>query len=564
MDIERNINTTSNISEAKALGNGSEIVLGKQNKGGLVTTVEGVLCALKHERYRLNGLQTGDYTYSDLVPVCYRISPLPSYKETNQIVTQWLDHLRQGEIPEHATVGVEVEATCYDKFSNLVTPYNDTFPADSYNHPELLSFTLETATTGNYSDLPRTPIEIAVAVSGSILRGYQIVESKDLNLVYSSTAEAGDANVATITPHPYLLTFAPLIAQMTLDHLERIPSETLQIYEGANVDIVGQMREGTLNWPVNALHVHTGVPQIEGLVDPRAAHACGLLRLTEFSKIFSFMLYNTRHLYGTEVDVKDVRSILRRLILSSHDGIIPQNTEALVQDAVSQLQEGRIHSLPRYPETGQHDRMRLRMDGTKKTVESIDAPMNPDLRLVLTWTYLNQIMNIIGLDALSETQGQESKVIPYLESLWGNIFGIIPTLGPGSSYEQDLFFNQDGYEAKSPLNGQSFRDLLVKAIAIVKSYANKYPVICLQSNLITHIIQKSLEHALPGITLSQYLGVENGTYIPNGLNRGLITEYKHQDPNEIVHIQSEATKLQAKVLAKVRDEKDLNNFIGII
>ena len=60
------------------------------------------------------------------------------------------------------------------------------------------------------------------------------------------------------------------------------------------------------------------------------------------------------------------------------------------------------------------------------------------------------------------------------------------------------------------------------------------------------------------------MGVENGTYIPNGLNRGLITEYKHQDPNEIVHIQSEATKLQAKVLAKVRDEKDLNNFIGII
>ena len=559
MDNEKRPSRPS-ISEAKAVGNG-ESILGNQDMGGLVLTPDGQLYALKHRRFRLNG-QPGDYTDSDLVPVCYRIDPLPTREETTQTVTSWLDRLRSGEVPEHATVGVEVEASCYDENGNLISPYSYDFPADTYDHPELLSFTLETATKENGSGLPKTPVEVAQAISEAVLDGYNISQTKGLLLAYTSVPEAGDGKSASITPHPYLITFAPLIAQFTLDGLDEVPSETLSLYEKSNVDVIGQMREGTLNWPVNALHVHTGVPQTEGLADPRAAHACGLIRHSEFSKVLSLMLYNTRHLYGTEVGGKDVRSIARRLIVSSHDATIPQDTETLINEAIEQLRVGRIHSLPRYPDTGQHDRMRLRMDGNKKTIESIEAPMNPDLRLVLAWTYANQLKDVIALDALKRVAGDASYVIPYLQKRWGNIFQVIPTMGPTSSYSQDLEFNKRGYEALSPM-GPAYKDLLSGTKGIFKQYAIEYPALRLQAEIVGWAIDKQREVPVSGTTLTQYFGVENGIYRPNGLNRGLVTDYKYGDPLAIVRVQSEATKLQALALSQVKDEKALRKFMGM-
>src|SRR3989344_4165824 len=562
MGAERSIQINS-ISEAKALGNGGEIALGNQEEGGLVVSPEGTLYALKHRRFRLNGRKPADYTSSDLVPVCYRIDPLPSGEETRQTVTAWLESLRKGEIPEHATVGVEVEATCYDRNYKLLSPYNDTFPAQTYNHPELHSFTLETATSENSSCLPKTPVETVRAIANAVLDGYKIVKPRGGQLAYSSVAEAGDGNNASTTPHPYLITFAPLIAQFTLDNINTVPPETLEMYERPYIDVVGQMQKGVLNWPVNALHVHTGVPQIEGLADPRAAHACGLVKLTEFSKVLSLMLYNTRHLYGVELGGKDVRSIVRRLIVSSHDATIPQDTETLVQKALQQLREGKIHSLPRYPDTGQHDRMRLRMDGNKKTVESIDAPMNSDLRLVLFWVFANQLKDIIALDALEAVGGDTSQVILYLKQKWGEIFQVIPTMGANSSYEQDIEFNQLGYDGKSSLRGIPFAKVLRDVKIIITHYGDIYPAVAFEAEGIIKTIDRQLTPPTHGITLQQYLGVETGVYMPNGLNNGLVTDYKYTDPKLIVNIQSAATRLQAEALSKMTDEKDLKGFLGI-
>ena len=51
--------------------------------------------------------------------------------------------------------------------------------------------------------------------------------------------------------------------------------------------------------------------------------------------------------------------------------------------------------------------------------------------------------------------------------------------------------------------------------------------------------------------------------MPNGLNNGLVTDYKYTDPKLIVNIQSAATRLQAEALSKMTDEKDLKGFLGI-
>ena len=58
-------------------------------------------------------------------------------------------------------------------------------------------------------------------------------------------------------------------------------------------------------------------------------------------------------------------------------------------------------------------------------------------------------------------------------------------------------------------------------------------------------------------------GVEKGTYQANGLNCGLVTDYKDANPVELVSIQTEATRLQAEALTKIKDEKDYREFMGI-
>lgn len=553
------------ISSAKAVNSTIETIIGNQNEGAIVKAQDGTLYALKHSRYRFapnNGLKDGDYRKSDLVPISYRIDPLPTHEETITTLSSWLDTLKSSEYPQHATVGIEIEATCYDTNGNTATPYCEAFKPEDSKHPELLAFTLETATKENGNGLARNPVEVAEGLAQAVTEGYNIASLKNLQLVYSSVAEAGSGESAQITPHPYLLSFSPLIVDFTLKNAEKIPDEVLKIYQKADIDVIDQMRNGILNWPVNALHVHTGMPQSEDLVDSRAAHASGLIRLTEFLKVVSFMLYNSRHLYGEDIGIKDVRSITRRLVASAHNGAIPLETEALVSEAIQQLKEGNIHSLPRYPHTGQHDRVRFRMDGNKKTIESIDAPMCPDLRLVLIWSSFNQVSDVIALDALREVGGSASDVIPYLRKKWGNLFSLIPTMGLNSSYEQDLSFNINGYNAKSPIGG-TYKDNCSSIKKVLHYYSGKYPAIKLQVETVCYSIDMQNRTPVPGLSLIEYLGVEKGVYQPNGLNRGLITDYKDLDPREIVMFQSEATRLQAESLAKIRDDYDYAQFIGM-
>ena len=264
--------------------------------------------------------------------------------------------------------------------------------------------------------------------------------------------------------------------------------------------------------------------------------------------------------------LKDVRSILRRLLATTINSSLPSNAEQLMNQTVLAMESGEIHSPSRFPAQGQHDRVRFRSEAKYKTVESIDAPMNPDLRLVLMWVYFNQIMNVIALDALVQTKGDESRVIDFLKCRWGNIFFPIPTLGKDSSFEQDLEFNQNRFNGKiKRLGNKTFQDTLISVNKIIEYYSCRYPAIYTQAKIVSKMINQLLSPQIGGTSLSAYLGIENGNYNPNGLNRGIITDYKTDSAlQELIEIQSKATQLQAEALCGIRDEQDLQVFFGIV
>ncbi len=566
------INRIEEISTAKRVDDQASIL--GYNHGGALLKRDGKLFGLKHNIHRHNGTGTwgrkdGGYTSGDLMEIGFQISPFPTSETTKKLADDSLAEIKKGQIPGWLTTGIEVEGAVYDSSgTNLISIYDDCgVDVTQYPHPELLAFTLETASSPTSNEeYPRTPTEIALSLAGALLRGHAIADNGNGLLAYSSVPESGNYRQAKITPHPYLLSFAPKVLQSTLDHAHLIPLEVIELYQLAGIDILPHLKnDQILNWPAHALHVHNGVPMVDQLADPKTALAMGLLRLTEFAKVMSFMLSNTRHLYGVDTNHRDVRAILRRLLPTSHDATIPLKADQYFAQAVGSLIQGRIHSLPRFPARGQHDRLRLRVDADKKTVESIDAAMNPDVRIQLAWIYFNQVLSMVALDALAQPQvaGDESKVIPYLEGRFGSLFSLIPTLGPGSSYKQDFLFDQSGYNATmKQLGGKSFAQLLGEAVVFLEKFSKKYPAIKIQSDIVIDMIRKQLANDYEP-NLVEYFGIKSGNYNPNGRNVGILTDHKIASPSDIIYVEAKGNRLQAESLNQIRDENDLYSFFGI-
>ncbi len=566
------MNRESKISAAKDATNTGEVIGHREE--GRVFLRAGKLYALKHNIHRYNGgegvnpwgRENGGYKESDLMEIGYRLSPFPTPRESLDLNGRAVTELKDGAMPEFATVGLEIEGPVYDRTGeSLISVYGDCgVDVLKYPHPELLSFSLETATGKSGDHYPRTPVEIATSLAQTVLEGQRLASLKGGRVVYTSVPEGGHHSQAEITPHPYLLSFAPKVLGYTLERQADIPAEVLETYAGAGVDIVQSLAEtGTLNWPTHALHVHTGVPLIEGQADPRTALAMGQLRRTELAKVMSFALYNTRHLYGYDTGGRDVRSVIRRLLASAHSSQIPDRAIIFVKEAFRSLKDGSIHSLPRYPRGGQHDVLRLRMDGDKRTVESIDAPMNPDLRLVLFWTYFNQVMNVMAVEAMAATGGDEAAVLPYLQTKWGSLFRPISALGQDSSYEHDLEFNRAGFAGVlSRYGAGNIGQVLNLAGAVVDHYGTMYPAVKTQADIIGQCLDRVTSRGEDN-DLVAYFGTEKGYFEPNGLNLGLVTDHKKGlDPKELVLSQNLATLCQAEALAHVRDEQDLRAFFA--
>lgn len=557
----------SKISPAKMASPEGAAILDYGEKGG-IHIIGGIPYALKHNNYRFTqnhekpwGHENYGYTKADLVPVRMHLD-LPQPSETVEAVKQWLEQMRAGIMPEGATQGVEIEGAVYKKgTTDLALAYKD---ANQNMHPELMESTLETA-TGTLSDgtYPNSPQRIAHEISVAFLEAQEQAELEGNVVVHTSVSEGGRANGNKNTDIPYLTAFAPRVLAETIKHGGEIPQEVKDYYAKIGIpDVLEYLKKsGILNWPVNALHVHNGVPMIGEYADTRSAFAMAQVRNTEMAKIMSFMLYSTSYCYGADVGTKDGRSIMRRLLSTTHGGENPHSAEEYIHGAVQALEDGDIHSLARHPKHSQHDRTRIRMDGV--TMESIDGAMNPDLRLVLGWTYINQIMNVIALDALNEVGRDESKVLSYLGTINGPLMKEIPTMGKESSYEHDLIFNKYGYAGKAVWMDKSYEESIHDITKLFTFYAKKYPVIKTYVEIANHILnQVSQENKNVG--LEEYFGVENGIYQPNGKNIGIVTDAKKGlSVQQLIDIQSRATRLQAEALVQVNDDRQLLAFFGI-
>lgn len=538
--------------------------IGEHPLGGLVSIGEK-LYWLRHPKFRWNGSSFGwendGFSKADLSEVGF-CPEIPALEVSKKLVRENLKLLREGSIPSDFTTGIEVEGSLYDKKGNLISKHDgELVKIEEDAHPELLHFTVETATRLINGDYLRHPVDIARATAEAVLQGYKIAEVRNGFLVYSSVAEGGLFDQAKITPHPYLLSFAPMVLDFTLENWERIPQLVKDIYFQLGVDIYQYLNDQRiLNWPVNALHVHSGIPQIEGLADPRIAFAYGMVRRTELAKLFNFLLYNTNYLYGIDTKLKDVRSVVRRLLATTIDDGLYSNSKELLEGMIEEMTVGKIHSPSRFPATGQHDRVRFRAEAKYKTVESIEAPMTPDLRLVLGWVFFNQILNVIALDAMENTEGDESRVLEYLQQRWGDIFTLLPTLGSYSSFSFDLVFNQNGFDEK--IGGKTIREKINDLRGIIRFYANEYSAIRTQVEIVDFLISQGLSEQ--NFDLEGYLGIKNGLYIPDRKNKGLITESKRgRDVLEIIEVQHRGTLLQAQALLEIRDENDLKDFFGL-
>lgn len=553
-------------SAAKTAAESGAIIIGHSAVGKIILDKTGTY-ALKHPIHRFTkdvsqpwGHPDDGYTQADLVPVHMHLDSQPT-EETKKVVGEWLNQMRQGYMPKGATQGVEVEGVTYKKGTATLAPaFVD---ATKNAHPELMVSTLETATGKDETDsYPYEPVSIAREISYAILGGNEHASLENNTVVYSSVPEGGNIYENSNTPIPYLQAFAPRVLDATINNASNIPQEIIQMYGKMGVDIIPYLNESrVLNWPVQALHVHNGVPMIGDMADPRSAFAMAEIRHTEMAKILSFMLYNTQYCYGVDTEQSDVRSLMRRLLATTHGGEMPKSAEEYLRKGVEDLVDGKIHSLARYPAESQHDRTRIRVDGT--TMESIDGAMNPDLRLVLGWTYINQIMNVISLDSLNEVRGDESKVLDHLQKSVGPLMKGIPAMGNESCYEHDLIFNKDGYDGKASWMDKSYADSIQQITSLFDYYAKKYPAIETYVKIANHILTQVTQKNVGG-SLEEYFGIEDGIYKPNGKNRGIVTDAKKGlSVQELIKIQSKATRLQAEALSQVHDDVGLLDFFGI-
>ena len=543
-------------------------IIGNRDSGGLVD-IAGNKYWLRHSSWRYNGTDWGrdnsGYTKADIDESGYMLESPPP-EESAAAAREALGYFREGAVPPVMTTGVEVEGVLYDKdYQRLISVYgNGVNRPEDDEHPELHEFTVETATRrlsdGNY---PRTLVEVARRPAEAVLRGYEIADHAGGNLVYSSVPEGGQFHDAVINRHPYLQLAAPRVRDLTLVNADQIPPEVLALYGQHVPDILQHLQDTGLNWPAHSVHVHNGAPRHGELVDPRIAYVMGQVRQTELAKALSLMLYNTRHLYSQETELLDARSVLRRLLSTTHGAeTLPSSAQDYIQKTIAALEKGEIHSASRYPASAQHDRVRLRMEGQYRSVESIDGAMSPDLRAVLAWVMGQKLMDVLALEAMVVAQGDESKAITNLQLRYGSAGAVLKTLstmGAVSSYSYDMAFNHYGYFG-SPNKGKTLTQSMRQVQDIVRVLGIRYPGIRLNALIVSDMIDQQLAPE-EDIGIDRYLGVERGIYRSSRNNKGIITRKKGRLDRELLRIQSQATRLQAQFLARVNSEEDISYFL---
>ena len=551
------------MSIKQALSNDQEPVIGAEHWGHIFEQ-DGTMFALRHSRWRHRG---NDYTQRDLVPIFYHLKPIP-YEKTHSIAYTALEQMRDGVTPHYMTTGVEIEGSFYKQCAGvlfLANRYPHQEDIDTENHPELLDSTIETTTEKEGDHYPIHAAEIVRQLSHAVLHAHRLADNMGGFVVHTSAPEAGNWTDARITKHPYLEIASLGVLEDTLKHGKEVPQETLDLYRQTGISNIFAYLENTgiLNWPTQSMHVHSGLPFIEGKADSRIALTMAYIRNSLFAKLASFVLYGTPYIYGVRTDYSDTRSIIRRLLHTTHDASIPDSMEAFASGVQSQITHGDIHSPDRFPANGQHSTIRMRANGT---LESIDAAMHPDLRADLSWIFLQQIMNTMALEYLEDANGNETLAMEHMRSEYGKLLSIIPQLGNNSSFSLDLLFHKHQWDARTPLlNNHTFAEGLQTMLGIILDLGQRYPAIATQAKFISAIfVRQYYKNGSANNTIERYMGCETGEYIFNGANIGPLTPLKiDRALSDIELTQSALTRLQAESFSKVRDDKDVLNIIGL-
>ena len=536
-------------------------VLGHRQSGGLVY-VNGHVQQLSHANLRFSENGFGDtqfYNESHIREFPFPLEEIPQI-DTVMICQQHLEMLAKDIRPSTNTSGIEFEGAVYDQRFNLRSAHDPIVnPVDKDPQVELQHFTLERATEKNSGHYLQGPVEIAPALGRAILGAYKIVEQLNAYYVLSSVPEGGTWENGVQTNHPYLIQYAPFIKKHAAENADRIPPETVELYRSLSKNIQFELqKKGDLNWPMQGTHYHLGLPvhlqNGKEVIDSRVALVNAHLRQTRFSKVLGLMLYGTSYFYGHQTNLKDVRSIARRALATTHDTSIPSTEEEYINMAITQVEKGLIPSTHRYPQNGQHGEFRIR----ERTIEDIGNSICSDLRAILAISFAQEIMDTIAKEVLVEAEGNETLAISLLKIKYGDVLETQSALGNNSSHEWDVEFNKNGY------NNPKMLEAHIQVVRIVKNIGAKYPALKLNAKVVAHMMATVVKK-VSNPNLQQRLGLDaTGNYDCTLEIRGLVAEHKKGlTVEELIRIQHAATKAQAKALCKIETEDDLLKFFGI-
>lgn len=546
------IPTHKNVAETNG------VLLDNCETGGIIRDDRNHTLIFKHPKHRLhpNGVADTAVLRGDAVEIPYRYDRYIPMHETHKRCVDHLVMLKAGRRPAYSSTGVELENTLITQ--DLVLAENVFQESDNSNgqiRPELMNSTLEVATGLNNGTHLIGPVAVARGVGEAAMIAVQTAEKLDCLCDFSSTPSVNGNRHNT--PIPYLDRFAPIVKADAAEHSGSIPPETKLIYDKSNMPVneILAPDANSLDWPMLATHVHFGlVADNEGKIDPRVALVTGQILLSPMANVIRAALSSSRHLYGHEHNVRDARSIAKRLLHTTHESSIPDNYPTYVHDSISAVIDGRVPDISRF--TGGHDRVRVVTP--KGTIEDIGAPSS-DPRSQVALALAQEIIQVIAVEALAENHGDERAAIQSLTANYGDLLTPIPSIGDGSDHEWWVRFNENGY------NDPEISEQTRKAVSIIERVGRECQILSTSSRIVNHLVACASDTP-SNSGIAERLGInDDGKYDSTLKPTGLITDYKKGDiTEETLKTQHLAMKRQAEEMQKIETEEKLLKFYGLL
>ena len=483
-------------------------------------------------------------------------------KSVDLMVTQ----VKDGELPESLTVGVEIEGGLYTQNGRLFHAVGcDGKPILGRHHTEYMTSTLESACpplhTKNVRDLPRA---VALALSAVVTESCDLAREQAATVVYSSTFEGGSWEQQRVNPCLEIQRRGQNGLDVLKNSVQDVPNQTVLLYRAFGTELGPSFRANVLlPWPTHAVHVHTGAGQWGVDFDVRTACVRTMMRNSAAAKVMSFTLFNTNKALGIDLTTQginaDARAVFRRLAPTSRGFFCPLSAGELMRTISSDALEVRDGKAIRVAASAAHDRVRLRL-GPNVTVESVDGAMTPDLRKVIAWVLFQVLLDIIAMEAIASSHGREEVAIRRLANR--ELFRPLPTVGTRrSAIGWDESFNRQLWLSRASGTRMPLLGLALELSDEVRELGRRIPTMSGICSIVAACIEKECQENVPRVSVAEYLGIRKGQFFPGLGGVGPLSLRKTRcEPVYLVDVVGRATLLQARALAKVRDAEDVEAF----